>query len=214
MLYNIHTHSGNQNTGSFCIKNVHENFSLDLSGKSVSMGLHPWYIQTDTFEQQFLELKNNITQPGVLAIGECGLDKISHTDWDLQLMAFQRQVSLAEEMGKPLIIHCVKAFQEVLAHLRQVKVPVIFHGINNKFSRIQPVINAGYFLSFGKSLLCQDELMLETFRKTPLEQVFLETDDLQSDISEIYKLAAQIRQISEREIVLQLEKNFSNVFRS
>lgn len=214
MLYNVHTHLSDSGADHFSIRNIHENFAQEITGQAVSMGLHPWYLHADNFEQQFEELKGNVIKPEVLAIGECGLDKIAQTDWNLQLMAFQRQIALAGETGKPLIIHCVRAFNEVLSHLKPVKIPVVFHGVNNKRSVIQPVVNAGYYLSFGKALFNHQEQVLETFRKTPLEQVFLETDDLESDISEMYQLAARIRRIPEEELVVQLAKNFSNVFGS
>jgi len=213
VFYSVHSHSCRQ-TDSFCIRNVHSNFDQEIGGQTVSFGLHPWYLNNTDFEQQFADLKHNAAKPEVLAIGECGLDKITTINWDLQLTAFRRQILLAQEIEKPLIIHCVKAFNEVLSELKHVSIPVIFHGINNKLSLVQPVIDAGYYLSFGKSLLSNNGSVLDTFRKTPLEQVFLETDDLESDISEIYKLAAQIKNVSEEEIVLQLENNFSNVFNS
>lgn len=213
MFYNIHSHSCRQ-TDAFCIRNVHSNFDQEIDGQSVSLGLHPWYLNSADFEQQFASLKKNASRPEVFAIGECGLDKITPTTWDLQLTAFQRQIILAEELRKPIIIHCVKAFNEVLSELKHVQIPVIFHGINNKLSIVQPVMDAGYYLSFGKALLSSNASIQETFIKTPLSQVFLETDDLESDISEIYKLAAQIKNVSEKEIVSQLENNFSNVFNS
>lgn len=194
------------------MRNIHECFDQPLTGQAVSMGLHPWYLSATDFDQQFLELKINVSKPEVFAIGECGLDKLTKTDWSLQLKAFRMQIGLAEETRKPLIIHCVKAFSEALNELRSVKTKIIFHGINNKFTHVRPVIDAGHYVSFGKSLLSTHSQILDTFRKTPLEQVFLETDDLVTDISEIYKLAANIRQISEDELVLQLGKNFLNVF--
>lgn len=213
MLYNVHTHHHPEDKDMVYIENRYKNFDTDITGQKVSMGLHPWYLEAEKLEQQFAGLENNSLKPGVLAIGECGLDKLTATDWNLQLNAFRRQIILADQLGKPLIIHCVKAFSEVLAELKQVKVPVIFHGINNKSSVVQPVIDGGHYLSFGKSLLSYNEIILDTFRITPLEQVFLETDDTDIDIREIYKSAAKIKNITEKEIVLQLEKNFLNVFR-
>lgn len=212
MHYNIHTHFHPQKPGRVSIENLYKNFDQDLAGKTVSMGLHPWYLDTGNLERQLLDLKNNTSRPEVLAIGECGLDKLSNTDWELQLTAFQRQISFAQEIQKPIIIHCVKAFNEVLAQLKGITSPVIFHGINNKLVHIQPIINAGYYLSFGKSVLSNNEIILDTFRATPLEQIFLETDDTDLDILEIYKTAARIKNIDEKDIVLQLEKNFEKVF--
>lgn len=178
------------------------------------MGLHPWYLEAENLDEQLENLRNNLSKPEVLSVGECGLDKLSTIDWALQLQAFQSQIELAEEINKPIIIHCVKAFNDVLVMLKNVNVPVIFHGINNKLSTIQPVIDSGYYLSFGKSLLSFNDAILNTFRETPLEQIFLETDDADIDIKEIYKSAARIKDISEKEIVLQVEKNFLNLFQS
>ena len=212
MYYNVHTHPHSGSEDVLFIENLYKNFDEEIDGRKVSMGLHPWYLDSGNLDEQFNNLAKNAGKSHVLAIGECGLDKLSSTDWDLQLKAFQLQIKLARDFNKPLIIHCVKAFSEVLAQLKTVNVPVIFHGVNNKLSLIQPVINAGYYLSFGKSLLGGNAAILNTFKTTPLKQVFLETDDSDIDIREIYKSAAGIREISEKEIVLQLEKNFLNVF--
>ena len=213
MLYNVHTHHHPEHKDIVYIENRYKNFDSDITGRKVSMGLHPWYLDEKHVEQQLAELADYAKKPEVLAIGECGLDKLATTDWQLQLKVFRLHIILAEQINKPLIIHCVKAFGEVLAELKHVKVPVIFHGINNKPSVIQPVIDSGHYLSFGKSLLSYNEIILDTFRITPLKQVFLETDDTDIDIREIYKSAARIKNITEIEIVLQLEKNFLNVFR-
>jgi TatD DNase family protein len=212
MYYNVHTHPHAQDNDVLFIENLYKNFDLNIQEKKVSMGLHPWYLKAENLEEQLDELRNNAVRPEVLAIGECGLDKLSDTAWTLQVQAFQSQTDLAAALRKPLIIHCVRAFHEVLAMLQDVRVPVIFHGVNNKLSLIQPVINRGYYLSFGKSLLGFNEAILNAFRETPLEQVFLETDDADIDIKEIYRSAARIKDIPEKEIVLQLEKNFTNVF--
>jgi TatD DNase family protein len=212
MYYNVHTHPPVANASVVWIENLYKNFDQDIKGKKVSMGLHPWYLDGGNWHQQLENLTKNAGKKEVLAIGECGLDKLSSTDWALQIQAFQQQIQLADSLSKPMIIHCVKAHQEVLLQLKNVKGAVIFHGINNKLSIVKPVIDRGFYLSFGKSLLGFNEAILNTFRATPLEQIFLETDDADVDIKEIYKSACRIKNISEKEILLQLEKNFLNVF--
>jgi len=214
MYYNVHTHPHGASEDVLYIENLYKNFEGNIDGKKVSMGLHPWYLDAEKLDQEIENLAKYSVKPEVLAIGECGLDKLCATGWALQLEAFQKQITLAHALGKPMIIHCVKAYNEVLAQLKSVEVPVIFHGINNKLSIIQPVIDRGFYLSFGRSLLSFNEATLRTFKSTPLEQVFLETDDADVDIKEIYKSASRIKNISEKEIVLQLEKNFLNLFHS
>ncbi|WP_159468460.1 TatD family hydrolase [Dyadobacter sp. 3J3] len=214
MYYNVHTHPHSESEDVLFIENLYKNFDHKIEGRKVSMGLHPWYLDAGNLDEQFNILAEYAGKSEVLAIGECGLDKLSSTDWDLQLRAFQLQIKLAQDLGKPLIIHCVRAFNEVLVQLKKVEVPVVIHGVNNKLSIVQPLIDAGFYLSFGKSLVGGNAAILNTFKATSLERVFLETDDADIDIREIYKSAARIRDISENEIVLQLEKNFLNVFQS
>lgn len=213
MFLDVHTHHAIAYPDVLAIENRYNGFDEPVAGRYVSMGLHPWYIREETLSADFEKLQRYVAQPGVLAVGECGLDKLAATDWDTQCRAFEWQIALAEALRKPLVIHCVKAFQECLALLKQTSVPVIFHGINNRLSVVRPVIDAGYFLSFGKTLLHPNAAILETFRAVPLEQLFLETDDGPIGIREIYKTAAQLRNIPEKEIALQLESNFSKVFK-
>lgn len=212
MYYNVHTHYHPPSSDVLHIENLYKDFAIDRPDRKVSMGLHPWYLDAQSLDEQWESLAQNAKKAEVLAIGECGLDKVTATDWSLQLSVFRRHILLAQELDKPLIIHCVRAFSEVLAELKGVTVPVIFHGINNKITLIQPVIDAGHYLSFGKSLLGQKDYILQTFNAAPLENVLLETDDSDIDIREIYKSAARIKNLPENEIVLQIEENFLNVF--
>ena len=207
----IHTHFytlGNDDVIS--IENIYDHFETIPKNHLISTGLHPWYLQDAA--TQFSLLNNVAGESNVIAIGECGLDKLTTTPWNVQVKCFELQVQLAEQLHKPIIIHCVKAFAEVLPIVKGIKVPVIFHGINNKISIIEPVIKRGYYLSFGKSLLNPSDLIQQTLLHVPLTQLFLETDDSNASIKDIYKSAAEIRNISENEIALQLQKNYNAVF--
>ncbi len=213
MFLDVHTHNPLGDPDILAIENRHNGFGEPVGSRYVSAGLHPWYVRPETLSDDLDLLRRYAARREVLAIGECGLDKLTETDWDTQCSAFEQQIALAGELGKPLVIHCVKAFQECLQFLKKTRVPVIFHGINNRLSVIQPVIDAGYFLSFGKALLHPNAAIIEAFRAVPPDQLLLETDDTGGDIREIYKTASQLRNIPEKEIALQLEMNFGNVFK-
>lgn len=148
----------------------------------------------------------------MLAIGECGLDKVTTTPFDLQQQVFIQQIQWASQIQKPLIIHCVRAYDEVLQLLKayQPGVPVIFHGFNKSVQLAQQVIHAAHYLSFGEAL--QKENIQKTFGELPIEKLFLETDDSDLSIKEIYQLAAKARSISEESLSLQLQKNIVRVF--
>ena len=147
MLYiDIHTHKQHSKTAS--IVNCLSNFSQLPASGFYSVGIHPWYINKET-EKQFIELTAISQQAKVLAIGECGLDKVCKTDFALQQPYFIKQIQLAHTLHKPLIIHCVRAYNEVMQILAQqkVQVPVIFHGFNKKNNALaQELIAKGYYL--------------------------------------------------------------------
>jgi TatD DNase family protein len=213
MFLDVHTHYPAISPDVLAIENRHSGFGATGVSPYVSAGLHPWHIRSETLSADFSRLREYAARPEVLAIGECGLDKLTATDWDTQCRAFEWQIGLAGELQKPLVVHCVKAFQECLAFLKETSVPVIFHGVNNRLSVLRPVIDAGHYLSFGKALLHPNPAITEAFRAIPSEQLFLESDDSRADIREIYKTAAQLRNIPEKEIALQLESNFGKVFK-
>lgn len=176
------------------------------------MGLHPWYIDALHWPQQMEQLHQYSTGNRVVAIGECGLDKVCTTAFSLQQEVFGRQISLANTMGKPLIIHCVRAFAEVQWWLQKnkVQVPVIFHGFNKSTTLAQQLTSKGYYLSLGKGL--QLPAVQNMLKAVPLQQVFLETDDSTIGIEKIYALAADALQIDVNTLSLQIKKNAAAVF--
>ena len=209
---NIHTHHNVSSNKEhiFELVNVHDQFETTNPESYCSMGLHPWYLQD--LESQLEVLHHSSNNAHVLAIGECGLDKVCATDWDLQQRAFQSQIELAHELNKPLIIHCVRAYGEMLSMLQKVKVPVIFHGFNKKPALAIEIVQQGHYLSFGAALLKDNNAVHEAFSQIPPDRFFLETDDAGVNIAEVYQAAAHIRKTEEEVIILQLQQNFKKAF--
>ena len=212
ILYiDIHTHNPKQQSQVFKLPNVIFGKENILS-QSCSLGIHPWYIP-EHFDQAIQELSSKALQTNILAIGECGLDKLCETDWNLQIDTFRSQIALAQSMQKPLIIHCVRAYQEVMELLKNhhVTVPTIFHGFNKKYELAQSILSKGYYLSLGSSILngSQDRLIQEA----DLNKIFLETDNKSTNIVDIYTYFCAARKISLEQLQDQLFQNFVNVFR-
>jgi TatD DNase family protein len=212
--YNIHTHLLDDEEGqSLSIESVYNNFEPVVTGGNYcSIGLHPWHLEHAV--QAFDVISRLAVERNVLAIGECGLDKVCSTPWQLQLDAFVWQVGLANKVGKPLIIHCVRAYNELLEvfKLHPPTVPVIIHGYNRNAAIAAGLLANGYYLSFGKALVNAGEGLTDAFRDTGGGSFFLETDDAGISIKDIYKKAAEIRKTSEEAIILQVRENFKNVF--
>ena len=208
----IHTHHTRPSAEGFAIQSTYNNFDQTGKGITCSMGLHPRYL--DNYALQLNELVNHAPHPNVLAIGECGLDRLCDTDWELQLAAFTQQIQLANRLQKPLIIHCVRAFDELLQTFARQKplVPVIIHGYNKKDSIARKLLANGYYLSFGAALLHDSNPAIAILKNIPGAQFFLETDDAEVQIADIYANAAAIRETTVEAIILQVQQNFKNVF--
>lgn len=211
LYINIHTHlPAKQNE--WVIQNLYKDFDRTGLPVTFSLGLHPWYLTKENWRDQLEQIKKLCSDSRMLALGEAGLDKISETDYDLQKEVFIAQIILANQVKKPMIIHCVRAYEDVMQLLRkhQNKGPVIFHGFNKGLVLAEQLVAEGYYLSFGKDL--QRPHMHATFAAIPLNNVFLETDDADITIQSVYEMAASIRHISTEELSLQLKQNLHTVF--
>lgn len=213
MFINIHSHKAPFSEGKSII-NLHSGFDEPQLPGYCSMGIHPWYIDSFHWENDLISLGKHSDQEGVLAIGECGLDKLCDTPFPLQETVFRAQVSLAVSKGKPMIIHCVRAWEEIFFWLKKeaVRVPVIFHGFNKRQTIANRIIESGYYVSFGKALLAVP--LQEVFATLPADRIFLETDDAGISIATVYDWAAKARGVDINSLSLQIQKNAAKVFGS
>ena len=211
MLINVHSHQPAVKN-EWVLQSRYRHFNIPEPVGYYSMGLHPWYITTETFDKELEQLKQSSKNHHVLAIGECGLDKVCATDFALQQKAFAAQIEWANHIKKPLIIHCVRAYAEVQQLLQQQHntVPVVFNCFNKYEKFAKQLIDKCYYLSFGKVL--QQPAMQQVIQKLPADKIFLETDDATVEIETIYAWAAQALQIDILSLSLQIKKNAATVF--
>jgi TatD DNase family protein len=211
LFINIHSHRP-ASPHEWCIQNIHNNFDQLNTLFHYSIGLHPWYIKEESINDELEKLSWIAQKNEVIAIGECGLDRICETPFSFQKNVFIEHIKLANETAKPLIIHCVRAHREILAILKEhpLNVPVIFHGFHNNETIAQQLIEKGYFLSFGHSLFHPSTQ--KVFSTLPMEHIFLETDDSDKKIEEIYRQSCSIKNISLEQLHLQIHKNYRKIF--
>jgi TatD DNase family protein len=211
MAIDIHTHKTANNNPA--IINAPLNLENLDEEKWYCVGIHPGDTTAISLEKQMVQLKTMANKKNVMAIGECGLDRLCNTALDIQKERFVAQIQLANDLNKPLIIHCVRAHDEVMMVLKKQKsnAPVLFHGFNNNIHIAEKCLNAGYFLSFGHSIFHASSAAV--FKQMPLDKIFLETDDSDIDILDVYVKAAEILGVSVSYLSEQIQKNFSNLFK-
>lgn len=174
-----------------------------------SAGIHPHEIGNE-IENFFLWLKEVAPAKNCVAIGECGLDGLIKIDEKLQEEIFAKQIDYANEIGKPLIIHCVRRFSRLNYFKKRAKVPMIVHGFNKKKTIGSGLQKNDFSLSFGKSIL-YDVNLQNFFREFPLDRLFLETDSADVDLEELYEKAASIKNMTVNHFVLRINGNIQNL---
>ena len=210
VYYDIHTHRAERSPDVISVT------SADLRDESVqnalsiitdayySVGVHPWNVDLEGMEL----VQEYSLKPNVVAIGETGLDKTTaktSSEFSLQRELFWKHVQLSEKIKKPLIIHCVKAWSDLLHIRKMVKpsIPWIVHGFRGKPSIASQLLDAGLYLSFG-AYYHPEALKLAWEQK----RLLAETDDQSVDIKEIYQQIASDLFISIESLAQAIEHIF------
>lgn len=206
-FFNIHTHITKHPESEILSADV---LSFSSIGKNeyLSVGIHPWYLADNDAENQLESLRKAIGNRQVVALGECGLDKLKGPSMELQASVFRKEIALAEEHNLPMVIHCVKAYNELVqikksTHPQQ---PWIIHGFRGKEALAKECLQHGFHLSFG-AYFQEDAL-----RAVPVEKLFVETDESGMAIEEVYLRIARTRGMELEELTESIKKNVEKVF--
>lgn len=203
-LFDFHHHHLYQDNGIYNLK-LFEAAPQQL----FSVGIHPKDISINPKDAE-IWLKEISLNPFCTAIGECGLDRLIDISEKDQNQSFEMQINWANHLKKPLIIHCVRSFSELIRFKKIAKVPMIIHGFNKKKIIADQMQDAGFYLSFGKSLL--ENLSLQAvFKDFPMDKLFLESDDKEFDIKKLYDLAAEIKNTNTETLIQQINNNLKAI---
>ena len=206
-FFNIHTHVS-VHPESEILSFAPEELSTDNRSFYASVGIHPWTLTEENADIQWEALRESIKNKRIIAIGECGLDKLKGPSMELQTAVFKQEAALAESSSLPLIIHCVKAFNELIQLKKAIspRQPWIIHGFRGKLPLALDCIRHGFYLSIGS------HFQETTLKAIPLERLFIETDESEESIESIYQRIAEIKGISQQELLEAINKNVREVF--
>ena len=170
-----------------------------------TVGIHPWQAASAT-------LPDEEAIRAAEAVGEIGLDRACEVDFEAQKTVFEAQLDIAERLCKPVVIHCVRAFNEVMQLLRKRKLSaVIFHGFIGSKEQAEEAIRCGFYLSFG-ARTARSPKTIEALRATPLDRLFVETDDDPTPLEEIYAMIASLHGVTVEELQRATHENYIRLF--
>lgn len=187
MLIDIHTH---RPTEAVTIRTV---------------GVHPWHAAECSLPTiEAIEAAD--------AVGEIGLDKACGVDFEMQRALFVKQLELAERFEKPVVLHCVRAFEEVMTVLAKYTLrAVLFHGFIGSREQAARAVKKGYYLSFGARTEGSNKT-IEALRETPLERLFVETDEADTTIEAMYLTIARLRGTEVEKLEQATAENYKRIF--
>ncbi len=160
-------------------RSVQLSLSKDLPGLFSGVGIHPMDLVGPVGDAVIAELRDLATAGKVVAISEIGLDFMEGSpDRATQYQAFRAQISLAREVGLPVIFHSREAHAETLRVLREeggYEVGGAAHYFQGDLEAARQVIDLGFYISLARPLLRLPHLQ-EAAAGVPLEHIVLETD--------------------------------------
>jgi TatD DNase family protein len=212
----IHVHDGTPASGIFileCLMAHEEKTPQNIPGVSYTFGIHPWFLNEGNEKQLLKSFENYVNNPDVTAVGEAGFDKLRGPSPELQRRVFEKQIAISEEIGKPVVIHCVKAWDELLAAQKKLKpqMPWLIHGFRGNIELAGQLLSKGMFLSFWFDFVLRPESR-NLLRSLPTDRIFLETDGAETDIRTIYEKVARDLDMTVDNLKSIILDNFKSFF--
>lgn len=212
----IHTHGSVAAHGILSVETLmaHEGRFPEINpGITYTYGIHPWFLDEKNHDRQLSLVTEMIENPLIVAVGEAGFDKIKGPSADLQRKTFEEQVIIAEKHKKPVIIHCVRAWEDLEQEHKKLRpeMPWLVHGFRGKQELAMQLISKGMYLSFWFDFILRPESS-KLIKNLPPDRIFLETDGSGVDIRDIYNKVSADLGIEVIELKMQILSNYNEFF--
>ena len=213
-FYDVHTHQifleDNDDPYHSCIFDVYP-LEFEVAKESYdrhafSCGIHPWY--SDDSDTQMAYLNEIAPNPRIIAIGETGLDRLKGPSFEVQIPVFKKHIELSERLNRPVIIHCVKAWEELMQVRKETSptLPWIIHGYRGRPELTKRLLKEGFLFSIG------DNINVESMQLTPIDSLFCETDEDEMTIREIYQQTSLALNMELEEFAERIAGNVRRLF--
>jgi TatD DNase family protein len=159
-------------------------------------------------------VESSVMRREIIAVGEAGLDKLRGPSNGLQVRIFEKQIDISEEHRKPLIIHCVRSWDDLLAAHKKKKprMPWMIHGFRGSLEMGKQLVLKGMYISFWFEFVLRPE-SAPLLKGLPPERIFLETDGAPVDIKDIYKKVADDLEIPVERLKKIILENYYSFFK-
>lgn len=212
---NFHTHHEEPSSGIVTVCNLElQDINPPMDDGFYTAGIHPWKANDENIEDRMAKLVGLLSHPKLIGIGEIGLDKVNGPGIDIQEKVFTQQLAIASQFNKPVIIHCVKAWDELIAAKKDHGLTLnwAIHGFNGSAELAKQLVNKNFYLSIGESILNEKSKVGSALSEIPLDRLFIETDASTQSLETLYRAVAQKLEASVDLLSHQIAKNFKEFF--
>lgn len=149
------------------------------------IGIHPWYVN-NVMAKWDVRLQDYLARCPKCMVGEIGLDKL-HPDYDLQQDVFTRQLNIAAQMSRPVHIHCVRAWGDmvdILTNMPNLPPVIVFHAfaasteIMHQLSKLKSRV----YFSFSDAICdARRHNLVDMVRDVDIDRILVESDGVMSE---------------------------------
>ncbi len=177
-----------------------------------TIGVHPWHAENHNLLDPEVKRLFEGDIDSADAVGEIGLDFAAEVDREAQRELFTLQLKLAKKHRKPIVLHCVKAFEPTMQILSKFPIKgVIFHGFIGSVAQLNEAVERGYYISFGERTFASPKT-LKALRECPIERLLLESDTANVSIESIYERISKLRLESVEQLRELIYNNYKQIF--
>lgn len=215
---NIHTHSSQITDNDEIIEvksiNIEDGIGIDAS-RLCSVAIHPWSVKNSFDNNSYIAfLENNAIKDNVIAIGETGLDRLYHETFSIQKDWLLKHIEISEKYCKPMILHVVRSFPEIISIRKQTKakMPWIIHAFQSNVQTLEQLLPYDIYFSLSNVLFNNEKRAVELLSRIPKDRLFLETDDSNKSILSVYERAALLSGMTIDVLREDIFSNFVKIF--
>lgn len=215
---NIHTHSSQITDNDEIIEvksiNIEDGIGIDAL-RLCSVAIHPWSVRNYFDNNSYIAfLENNAIKDNVIAIGETGLDRLYHETFSLQKDLLLKHIEISEKYCKPMILHVVRSFPEIISIRKQTKakMPWIIHAFQSNVQTLEQLLPYDIYFSLSNVLFNNEKRAVELLSRIPKDRLFLETDDSNKSILSVYERAALLSGMTIDVLREDIFSNFVKIF--
>lgn len=208
---NLHTHRLLKEENVISVNNLMLQEASDIPPHLFTVGLHPWYADQLSPEVLSILLDRFAESPNFVAFGETGLDKGCGIPMKTQLDVFDLHIKKAVQHGRPLILHCVRAWEELIEIAAGNPVIKILHGYNGSTQLTERLLQNGFLYSIGKGIMNPLSKIHAALHLIPLSSIFCETDTSDVPIQEIYQGVSAALKMKEEDFRGAIYDNYTRL---